>query len=67
MCIAHYQFAVIHPFRNGDWRVGRIMNLHMITWSHQLELSILYLSRYILEHKQNDYEYLADVSRPATT
>lgn len=63
MCIAHYQFEVIHPFRDGNGRVGRIMNLHIITRSYQLELPILYLSRYILEHRQDYYEYLAGVSR----
>ena len=63
MCIAHYQFEVIHPFRDGNGRVGRIMNLHIITKNNALELPILYLSRYILEHKQEYYEYLAGVSR----
>ncbi|MEX0662703.1 MAG: Fic/DOC family N-terminal domain-containing protein [Balneolaceae bacterium] len=63
MCIAHYQFEVIHPFRDGNGRAGRIMNLHIITRNHQLDLPILYLSRYILEHKQDYYENLAGVSR----
>jgi len=63
MCIAHYQFEVIHPFRDGNGRVGRIMNIHIATRNHQLELPILYLSRYILEHKHEYYEYLAGVSR----
>jgi Fic family protein len=63
MCIAHYQFEVIHPFRDGNGRAGRIMNLHVITRNHQLEMPILYLSRYILEHKQEYYEYLAGVSQ----
>lgn len=63
MCIAHYQFEAIHPFRDGNGRVGRIMNIHMATRSQQLELPILYLSRYILEHKSDYYESLAGVSR----
>lgn len=63
MCIAHYQFEVIHPFRDGNGRAGRIMNLHIITRNHQLELPILYLSRYILEHKTDYYENLAGVSQ----
>jgi Fic family protein len=63
MCIAHYQFEVIHPFRDGNGRAGRIMNLHIITRNHLLELPILYLSRYILEHKQEYYESLAGVSQ----
>lgn len=63
MCIAHYQFEVIHPFRDGNGRAGRIMNLHIITRNHNLKLPILYLSRYILEHKQDYYEGLAGVSQ----
>jgi Fic family protein len=63
MSIAHYQFEAIHPFRDGNGRVGRIMNIHIATRSQQLELPILYLSRYILENKSDYYEYLAGVSR----
>lgn len=63
MCIAHFQFEAIHPFRDGNGRVGRIMNIHIITHNQRLDLPILYLSRYILEHKQEYYEYLAGVSR----
>lgn len=63
MCIAHFQFEAIHPFRDGNGRAGRIMNLHIITQNHALDLPILYLSRYILEHKQDYYEGLAGVSQ----
>ena len=63
MSIAHFQFEAIHPFRDGNGRAGRIMNLHFITQNHPLDLPILYLSRYILEHKQEYYEGLAGVSQ----
>ncbi len=65
MCIAHYQFEVIHPFRDGNGRAGRIMNIHLITRNHLLEQPILYLSRYIIEHKEEYYETLAGVSQRA--
>lgn len=65
MCIAHFQFEAIHPFRDGNGRVGRIMNIHLLTHSGLLELPILYLSRYILEHKEQYYETLAGVSQRA--
>lgn len=65
MCIAHFQFEAIHPFRDGNGRAGRIMNLHIITRSGLLDLPILYLSRYILEHKEAYYEGLAGVSQRA--
>ena len=63
MCMAHFQFEAIHPFRDGNGRAGRIMNLHIITQNHALDLPILYLSRYILEHKQEYYKRLAGVSQ----
>lgn len=65
MCIAHFQFEAIHPFRDGNGRAGRIMNIHIITQNHALELPILYLSRYIIEHKEEYYEALAGVSQRA--
>lgn len=63
MAIAHFQFEAIHPFRDGNGRAGRIMNIHYITQANLLELPILYLSRYIIEHKQEYYDTLAGVSQ----
>ncbi|WP_421772970.1 Fic family protein [Gracilimonas sp.] len=63
LAIAHYQFEVIHPFRDGNGRVGRIMNIHLLTHSGLLEMPILYLSRYIIRHKEDYYETLAGVSQ----
>ncbi|HET6527441.1 MAG TPA: Fic family protein [Balneolaceae bacterium] len=63
MAIAHFQFEAIHPFRDGNGRTGRIMNIHYITKSGLLELPILYLSRYIIEHKSEYYDRLAAISQ----
>jgi len=63
MAMAHFQFEAIHPFRDGNGRAGRIMNIHYITQTDLLELPILYLSRYIIEHKQEYYDTLAGVSQ----
>ena len=63
MAIAHFQFEAIHPFRDGNGRAGRIMNIHFITKSGLLEYPILYLSRYIIEHKDEYYDVLAGVSQ----
>jgi len=63
MAIAHFQFEAIHPFRDGNGRAGRILNIHYITQKGLLELPILYLSRYIIEHKQEYYDTLAGVSQ----
>ncbi len=63
MTIAHFQFEAIHPFRDGNGRAGRIMNIHFITKSGLLEYPVLYLSRYIIEHKDEYYDVLAGVSQ----
>ncbi|MCH2450646.1 MAG: Fic family protein [Gracilimonas sp.] len=63
LAIAHYQFEVIHPFRDGNGRVGRIMNIHLLTHAGLLDQPILYLSRYIIQHKEEYYETLSSVSQ----
>ncbi len=63
MAIAHFQFEAIHPFRDGNGRAGRIMNIHFVTQSGLLEYPILYLSHYIIENKEEYYEVLAGVSQ----
>lgn len=56
MAIGHFQFEAIHPFRDGNGRTGRIANIHYLTSKGLLDVPILFLSRYILDHK-NDYYY----------
>jgi Fic family protein len=63
MVIAHYQFEAIHPFRDGNGRVGRILNIHILTQKGILELPVLFLSKYILETKDQYYSLLAGVSQ----
>lgn len=63
MAIGHFQFEAIHPFRDGNGRAGRIFNIHFIARSGLLEYPILYLSRHIIEHKEEYYEVLAGVSQ----
>jgi Fic family protein len=57
MAIAHYQFEAIHPFTDGNGRTGRILNLLYLVEQQLLSHPILYLSRYILDNK-DDYYYL---------
>jgi len=63
MAIGHYQFEAIHPFRDGNGRTGRVANIHVLTQKGLLNYPILYLSRYIVEHKQGYYSALAGVSQ----
>lgn len=63
MAIAHFQFEAIHPFRDGNGRTGRIFNIHYLTKKGLLDLPILFLSRYIMDHKDDYYSGLMGVSQ----
>lgn len=54
MAIIHYQFEAIHPFFDGNGRTGRIILLLYLKMTGLLDLPALYLSDYIIKHK-NDY------------
>lgn len=62
LAIAHYQFEAIHPFRDGNGRVGRILNILLINQKQLLDFPIIYLSAYIIEHKDKYYELLNKVT-----
>lgn len=63
MAIAHLQFEAIHPFRDGNGRTGRILNINYLTHQGQLEYPILYLSRHIILTKDEYYHRLAGVTQ----
>ncbi|PEH71569.1 addiction module protein [Edwardsiella tarda] len=62
MAIAHYQFECIHPFPDGNGRTGRILNILYLIQSKLLSLPILYLSRFILERRDDYYTLLRRVT-----
>ncbi|WP_299664632.1 Fic family protein [uncultured Polaribacter sp.] len=51
MAIIHYQFEAIHPFFDGNGRTGRIILLLYLKFAKLLDLPALYLSSYIIAHK----------------
>jgi len=63
MAIAHFQFEAVHPFRDGNGRTGRIFNINYLTNKKLLDVPILFLSRYILDHKDDYYSGLMGVSQ----
>ena len=65
MAVAHYQFEAIHPFTDGNGRTGRVLNSLYFISQELLTLPILYLSRYIIQHKADYYRLLRDVTRNA--
>jgi len=62
MAVIHYQFEAIHPFEDGNGRTGRILNILYLVDKGLLDIPVLFLSRYIIEHKNSYYEGLRQVT-----
>ena len=62
MAIIHYQFEAIHPFFDGNGRTGRIILLLYLKFSGLMDLPALYLSSYIIAHKNEYYTNLRSVT-----
>lgn len=58
MAIIHHQFESIHPFFDGNGRIGRMLNVIYICKTGFLETPILYLSRAINMAKPDYYRLL---------
>ncbi len=61
MAVIHHQFESIHPFYDGNGRAGRVINVLYLIKQDLLSLPVLYLSRYINQHKQDYYHLLQTV------
>lgn len=62
MAVGHYQFEAIHPFIDGNGRTGRVLNLLYLVDQGLLDIPVLYLSKAIIEAKQDYYRRLLAVS-----
>ena len=58
IALAHYQFESIHPFRDGNGRTGRILNVLFLCQKGYLDAPILYASSYIIKNKNEYYTLL---------
>lgn len=61
MALIHHQFESIHPFPDGNGRIGRILNVLYLSRTGLLEIPILYLSRHITRTKGEYYRMLQAV------
>jgi Fic family protein len=61
IALAHVQFETIHPFLDGNGRVGRLLITFLLTERGVLHKPVLYLSHYFKQHRQAYYEHLQSV------
>lgn len=59
--LAHAQFKTIHPFLDGNGRVGRLLITFLLCQRHILEHPLLYLSHYFKLHRAEYYDRLMAV------
>lgn len=59
--LAHVQFETIHPFLDGNGRVGRLLITLLFCAENALREPLLYLSLYFKQHRQRYYDLLQSV------
>lgn len=59
--LAHVQFETIHPFLDGNGRLGRLLITLLLCLGGMLDKPILYLSLYLKQNRHTYYELLQEV------
>ena len=61
--LVHYQFEAIHPFVDGNGRIGRLLITFMLLERELLSQPLLYLSDFFEQHRDEYYRLLLNVSQ----
>lgn len=59
--LAHAQFETIHPFTDGNGRIGRLLIALLLCQMKKLEQPLLYISLYLLQNRREYYDRLTEV------
>lgn len=66
IALCHYQFEAIHPFLDGNGRVGRLLIMLLLVEQRMLPSPLLYLSGFFEATRDEYYKQLYDVSSKGT-
>lgn len=63
LAVIHAQFEMIHPFMDGNGRVGRMLMPLFLYFKKAISYPSFYLSEYLESHRDEYYKALLDISR----
>lgn len=64
--LMHYWFEAIHPFRDGNGRIGRALIQLMLLEEQVMRQPLLYISAFFEKNRQKYYDHLQSVSTDGT-
>jgi Fic family protein len=66
LALCHYQFEAIHPFVDGNGRLGRLLMILLLVERKALAAPLLYLSAFFERTREEYYQHLFEVSASGT-
>lgn len=63
VALIHYQFETIHPFLDGNGRIGRLLILIYLIEQNRLTKPILYISYFLKKNQVEYYDRISEVRR----
>jgi Fic family protein len=66
LALIHYQFEALHPFKDGNGRIGRLLITLLLCAERIVPQPLLYLSAYFDQHRRAYYDHLLAVSQLGT-